>query len=69
MGHSHSSPSLPRRMSDLPWQDGHYKCNLDMNDLNKPYEHDTILVKGNTVHILGFAPLKMTAGVFGKMTR
>ena len=53
MGHSYSSPTIP-------WQDGHYKFNINM-------EQDTFLVKGNRVHILGLAPLKMTTGVFGNM--
>ena len=64
MGHSHSSPTLPRRMSDLPWQDGHYKCS------NILLGADMILVKGNTVHthIPALGLVKLTAGVFGKMT-
>ena len=59
MGHRYSTPTIPTRMPDLPWQDGHYKCNMYMIA-------DTILVKGNTVHMLHFGPLKMTAGAFGK---
>ena len=61
MGHSHSSPTIPTRISDLPWQDGHYKCNMY-------WIADTILIKGNTVHMLHFGTLEMTAGVFGKKT-
>ena len=52
MGHIFSSPTIP-------WQDGHYKCNMY-------WIADTILVEGNTVHMLHFGPLKMTAGAFGK---
>ena len=69
MGHSHSSPTLPSRMSDLPWQDGRYKCS------NMFKGADLILVKGNTVDMLGFyigglivVTPKLAAGEFGKMT-
>ena len=55
-------------MSNLPWQEGYYKCtNMFMGQ-----GADLILVKGNTVDMLGFdvglAPWKLTAGEFGKMT-
>ena len=56
MGHSQSSPTLPSRMSDLPWQDGHYRCgNMFMGA-------DMVMVKGNTVYGFGFVIPKMTAG-------
>ncbi len=53
MGHRHSSPIPPT------WQDGYYKCSNTFADM--------VLVEGNTVHMLGFAPPKLTAGEFGKM--
>ena len=60
MGNRNSSATPPNRMSNLPWQNGHYKCsNITTYD-------DMVLIKGNTVHMPGFAPPKMTAGVFGK---
>ena len=71
MGHSHSSPTLPSRMSHLPWQDGYYKCsNLIMRG---DYCADTIMVKGNTIDMLGFdlgglITPKLTVGEFGKTT-
>ena len=74
MGHSHSSPTSPSRMSNLPWQEGYYKCtNMFMGQ-----GADLILVKGNTVDMLGFyigglitpnwVTPKLAAGEFGKMT-
>ena len=68
MGHSHSSPTSPSRMSNLPWQEGYYKCtNMFMGHA------DLILVKGNTVDMLGFdlgglITPKLTVGEFGKTT-
>ena len=61
MGHSQSSPTVPSRMSDLPWQDGHYKCS------NMFMGADMVLVKGNTVTALGYITPKLTAGEFGKI--
>ena len=63
MGNSHSSPTLSSRMSDLPWQDGHYKCS------NMFMGADMVLVKGNTVttYTLGYVTPKLTAGEFGKI--
>ena len=58
-------------MSNLPWQEGYYKCtNMFMGQ-----GADLVLVKGNTVDMLGFdvgglimVTPKLTAGEFGKMT-
>ena len=61
-------------MSNLPWQEGYYKCtNMFMGQ-----DADLILVKGNTVDMLGFyigglitpnwVTPKLAAGEFGKMT-
>ena len=62
MGNSHSLPTLPSRMSDLPWQDGHYKC----SNINMFMGADMVMVKGNTVYGSGFVTPKLTAGEFGK---
>jgi len=66
MGHSHSSPTSPSRMSNLPWQEGYYKCTNMFTGLR-----DLILVKGNTVDMLGFdlggsITYKLAVGEFGK---
>ena len=58
MGHSHSSQTPPRIMSDLPWQDGHYQCT------NFPALDDIILVKGN-IFLTEYGPQELTAGQFG----
>ena len=55
-------------MSNLPWQEGYYKCtNMFMGHA------DLILVKGNTVDMLGFdlgglITPKLTVGEFVKTT-
>ena len=70
MGHSQSSPTLPSRMSDLPWQDGHYKCrNIGRinNCSNMFMGADMVLVEGNMVTTLGYVTSKLTAGEFGKL--
>jgi len=69
MGHSHSSPTLPNRMSGIPWQDGYYKCSKLI--IRGDYCADTILVKGNTIDMLGFdygglITPKLAVGEFGR---
>ena len=57
-------------MSNLPWQEGYYKC----SPVFMGHGTDIILVKGNTVDMLGFdaggltITPKLAAGEFGKMT-
>ena len=73
MGHSQSSPTLASRMSDLPWQDGNYKCSNTTRTYNLTLLSnmfmgaDMVLVKGNTVTALGYVTPKLTAGEFGKL--
>ena len=73
MGHSQSSPTLASRMSDLPWQDGNYKCSNTTHPYNLTLLSnmfmgaDMVLVKGNTVTAVGYVTPKLTAGEFGKI--
>ena len=61
-------------MSDLPWQDGNYKCSNTTQPFNLTLllskmfmGADMVLVKGNTVTALGYVTPKLTAGEFGKI--